>query len=247
MRILVTRPEPDATEQAALLRERGHDVMISPLLEATLLPTPSLEGTGSHTAMIVTSRNALRALEQGGVPDHLADKPMFCVGSRTAEMASSIGFKDVRCGESDGAALAELVQNCETPGTGTILRLMGDVPSNAPNEISTSLRNAGYDVADITCYRARLHPEFSPPVRAALEHGDIDLVILMSPLTAKSFVQAHTSAGLTLRSDKPRYVCLSKAVAGELVGFPQSSKLIADKPNQSGLLSVVDHAVAQLS
>ena len=35
MRLLVTRPEPDATRTAETLRARGHDVLVAPLL-ATL-------------------------------------------------------------------------------------------------------------------------------------------------------------------------------------------------------------------
>ena len=34
MRLLVTRPEPDAARTAASLRARGHDVALAPLLSA---------------------------------------------------------------------------------------------------------------------------------------------------------------------------------------------------------------------
>jgi uroporphyrinogen-III synthase len=61
MRILVTRPEPDATRQAELLAARGHEPVVAPLLliePATCVPL-ELEGA---QALIATSRNALRAL-----------------------------------------------------------------------------------------------------------------------------------------------------------------------------------------
>ena len=37
MRLLVTRPEPDAARTAALLRARGHEVVLAPLLRIELL------------------------------------------------------------------------------------------------------------------------------------------------------------------------------------------------------------------
>ncbi len=43
MRILVTRPEPDASEQAEELRSKGHDVTVAPMLTVSL---------GSYTAYI---------------------------------------------------------------------------------------------------------------------------------------------------------------------------------------------------
>lgn len=247
MRILVTRPEPDATAQADVLQSRGHTPIVSPMLEIVLLPDALNANLQNCTALVVTSRNALRALKQVEIPVALFDRPVFCVGRRTAEMASELGFRNVQHGETDSQGVLPLIAAKMAPGAGKIARLTGDIPSNTPHELSSALRASGYQVIDVTCYRTTLHPEFTGEVSAALDHGDIDLVLLMSPLTAQSYVQAFTTAGLTIQSDKPRYVCISKSVADELVGFPQSCKLIADKPNHSGLLSVVDHVVAKLS
>ena len=62
MRLLVTRPEPDATRQAERLAARGHEPVLAPLLahRAGNRNVP-LELDGAQ-ALIVTSRNALRAL-----------------------------------------------------------------------------------------------------------------------------------------------------------------------------------------
>ena len=57
MRLLVTRPEPDATRTAETLRARGHDVLVAPLL-ATL--TIAAEVAGDHFDVFVAHRPVIR-------------------------------------------------------------------------------------------------------------------------------------------------------------------------------------------
>ena len=62
MRILVTRPQPDADNTARLLRESGHEVIIAPLLEIVATDIPeSFDLTGIQ-AVLITSANGVRAL-----------------------------------------------------------------------------------------------------------------------------------------------------------------------------------------
>src|SRR6476619_3033205 len=59
MRLLLTRPEPDATRTAEALRARGHEVLVAPLL-ATL--TIAAEFAGPYDGVLITSANAARSL-----------------------------------------------------------------------------------------------------------------------------------------------------------------------------------------
>src|SRR5690606_34319874 len=61
MRVLVTRPEPDARQEADALRARGYEPVLAPLLDIEFLKGVSLDLDGAQ-AVVITSRNALRAL-----------------------------------------------------------------------------------------------------------------------------------------------------------------------------------------
>ena len=91
MRVLVTRPEPDATRQAERLAARGHEPVLAPLLaiESATDTPPELEGA---QALIVTSRNALRALASHPDLATALQLPLFAVGEATAKAATDLGF-----------------------------------------------------------------------------------------------------------------------------------------------------------
>jgi uroporphyrinogen-III synthase len=85
MRLVVTRPEPEASRTAALLRDRGHTVDVTPLLHVELIADADL-GAGPWSGVVITSANALRAIE-----DH----------PRKAELLAS--FWRCRCSRSAAA------------------------------------------------------------------------------------------------------------------------------------------------
>jgi uroporphyrinogen-III synthase len=61
MRLLVTRPEPDALKLGAVLEEMGHEATVEPLLSVSFDDAEPVDLDGAQ-ALIATSRNALRAL-----------------------------------------------------------------------------------------------------------------------------------------------------------------------------------------
>src|SRR5438128_1809813 len=61
MRLLVTRPAPDGERTAAVLRARGHEVLLLPLLRVEFIPDAPL-GPGPWDGVLMTSANAARAL-----------------------------------------------------------------------------------------------------------------------------------------------------------------------------------------
>src|ERR1700704_1777136 len=93
VRLLVTRPEPDAERTAAALRSRGHQVEIAALLRIESIPDAEL-GPGPWSALVVTSANALRALESHPRRAELLGARVFAVGRSTAAAARAAGFLD---------------------------------------------------------------------------------------------------------------------------------------------------------
>src|ERR1700720_3689243 len=108
MRLLVTRPEPDAERTAAALRARGHIVLIAPLLR--LEPVAHAEiGPGPFMALLRTSANAAPAIARHERFAQLRALPVFAVGDRSAEAMRAVGFADVTSANGDVGDLAGLV------------------------------------------------------------------------------------------------------------------------------------------
>src|SRR5437868_10769600 len=94
MAVLVTRPHPDAETSAAGLRARGFEVLLAPMLRFE--PAAFHDDTEArYGAVIVTSANALRAVEPHLKVSRLLKLPLFAVGEHTATLARDIGFERV--------------------------------------------------------------------------------------------------------------------------------------------------------
>ena len=108
MAILVTRPQPDNARTTVALRALGYIVLPAPMLRFEPVPTQD-EGDARHGAVIVTSANALRAIEADPATARLLPLPLFAVGERTAQAARTAGFRDVTVAAGDVAALRDLI------------------------------------------------------------------------------------------------------------------------------------------
>jgi uroporphyrinogen-III synthase len=108
MAILVTRPQPDNEKTGASLRARGFDVLLAPMLRFEPVALPDEPDT-DYAAVIVTSANALRAVEPQLAEYGLLGLPLFAVGERTAAAARKAGFGTVISADGDGADLRDLV------------------------------------------------------------------------------------------------------------------------------------------
>ncbi|MEO0620304.1 MAG: uroporphyrinogen-III synthase [Pseudomonadota bacterium] len=251
MKILVTRPQPEAQRQAAILRDRGHEVIVSPLLDCQLI-APSFSNVPPPDALagvIATSRNALRgfakALGQRADTSKWTAVPLFCVGENTAALATDLGFKKRIAGDGNAVDLAAFINRKISPDAGHLLRL--DREHEQPDPLIDALRSDGFMVSPLQTYRIKPVSQLSEEAQQAMERGTVDCVVLMSPATARAFCRATACGGVNLESEHTVYACLSSAVADALPRVPARCKFIADKPNQAGILSVVDRAVARQS
>src|SRR6266849_624115 len=108
VRLLVTRPEPECERTAALLRERGHEVLLMPLLRIEPIADAEL-GAGPWAAVLFTSANAVRAIAAHRRFSELADLPAYTVGRRTQAAAAAAGFASIVSADGDVNALVSLI------------------------------------------------------------------------------------------------------------------------------------------
>src|SRR3954469_25816912 len=102
MAILVTRPQPDSETTAAALRAKGFAVLLAPMLRFEQVSFHD-DADARYSAVIVSSANALRAIEADLAGSRLLALPLFAVGERSAEAARRAGFADVAVADGNAA------------------------------------------------------------------------------------------------------------------------------------------------
>jgi uroporphyrinogen-III synthase len=242
MRLLVTRPEPDASELASLLSAMGHEPVVEPMLRIEYLEHEEI-ALDNIIGLAATSRNALRALARR--PQTLAavlDVPIYVVGPGSLALARQLGFARVQSADRDSAALAALIASQSGDQRGAIL-LLGGV--DRAGDLDGLLQAAGVTSRRVILYRMAAAERFSAETLYLLRNDRIGGVLLMSPRTAEIYLGLVEQAGLRAIAASMQYFCLSKAVASpiEREGFERIS--VACRPNTQELLALVEGVAAQ--
>lgn len=233
MRVLVTRPRPDADTTAALLRTRGHVPLVVPLLEIVPLPPGQPLETEGIQAFLVTSANGARAL---AAATQARSVRVFAVGAASAETARGAGFRDVESADGDVETLAALVRARLVPADGRLVHAAGSVSAG---DLGGALEKAGFDVEKRALYRAETPEVIPPALDSLLRDGGVDAALFYSPRTARTFANLVGQAGLVEKLENIAAFCLSRAVADALEAMPFSDVQVSYTPDQARLLELL--------
>jgi uroporphyrinogen-III synthase len=246
MAILVTRPEPDNETTAAALRAKGFGVLQAPMLRFEPVAFHD-DMDARYGAVIVSSANALRAIE-AGLAGRLLTLPLFAVGERSAKAARHAGFRDVAVAEGNAAALRDLIIASVRAKTlkkaSTLLYLAG---ADLAGDLAGELGERGFSVVTHTTYR--MIPVSSLPQEAvdAFAANGIDAVLHYSRRSARAFLDAVRAAGVEISALAIPQCCISDAVAQVVRDVGATQVLVARSPDESGLFEALDRASAALS
>jgi uroporphyrinogen-III synthase len=235
MRLLVTRPEADGERTADTLRARGHEVLVAPLMQIEVLPDAEL-GAGPWGGIILTSANAVRAIQQHARRAELWACRVFTVGGRTAEAARSAGFADVTSADGDARDLVRLILAGERA---PLLYLAGE---DRAADIPRALAAHSVPVETAVVYRAVKAQVLAPAVAAALRAGTLDGVLHFSNRSAAVYLDCAQRAGLLVRALTPFHYCLSGDVAEPFKSAGAAKVLVAGRPEEAALLDLVASA-----
>lgn len=239
MRIVVTRPVGDAEAMAAALRERGHDVLVHPLLEVVFRPLSFFMCDGV-SKLIVTSRNALRSLAASEAITTARALSVFCVGEATAAVAAQLGFAEVHTGPGTAKGLADVIlQMPEPERQGIFLYLTGE---HLAFDLQAALTAHGVSVRREITYETREAPEAATHELVEKLREGVDGVILMSPRTASMFARVLKQAKVPKANSPLTCYCLSEAVAAPLQQIADIIIHVAPKPSEVDLLALTDEA-----
>ena len=235
MRILVTRPEPDAQAQAETLAALGHEAVLAPLLIVEIVPGVPL-GLNGAQAVIVTSRNALRALADHPEREKALQLPLFAVGEASALKAMKVGFGDITAGTNNAQGLVALILGALDPKAGSLVHLSGETLAF---DLKSALEEQGFEVRRKILYEAVPARQLPPAALAALREGRLDAVIFMSPRTARTFADLLGRHDAVTQGKGLVCYCLSQAVAEVLapLGF---TVRVAESPREEDVLAMLD-------
>ena len=247
MAILVTRPQPDNETTAAALRAKGFGVLLAPMLRFEPVPFQD-DAEARYGAVIVSSANALRAIEAHLAGSRLLALPLFAVGERSAEAARHAGFRDVVVAEGNAAALRDLIVASARAKTlkkaSTLLYLAG---ADLAGDLAGELGERGFSVMTHTTYR--MIPVLRLPQQAvdAFAANGIEAVLHYSRRSVRAFLDAVRAAGVEISALAIPQCCISDAVASIVRDVGATQVLVARSPDESGLFEALDRALAALS
>jgi uroporphyrinogen-III synthase len=233
MRLLVTRPEPDAGRTAAKLTALGHEALVQPLLTIVFNPPPS--DVSQPAAILITSQNAVRALARWPQVADWMTIPAFAAGPATARALVELGFRDVRSGGRDAETLAETVLATLRAHAGPLLY---PAARDRAGALAGGLTAQGYDVRTVEAYRADPVARLEPAVRTALADGSIDGILLYSRRTAKALLVVAEAEGIAASLVRPDYFVISDHVA-EIVRDLGTTIHVARRPDEDRLLALI--------
>ncbi len=230
MKMLVTRPEPDAQATLARLGALDIEAVAAPLMLRQTLDI-SLPPPDGFNAMVLTSANAVRALADRDSLDPYRHLPVFAVGDHTAREAIQAGFIRV---SSAAGAFQDLVNAM------SIARLQGPIFYPAGRHQSADLARAlaplGIMVATSKVYEIVAADALPETILCELGHA-IGAVLVYSRRSAQVFAQL---ADRLQRPERQRLamLCMSEAVAEPLLEARFNRISLADRPDEDAMMAL---------
>ncbi len=226
--MLVTRPEPGASETAARLLELGFRPVIAP---ATIVESRKINVASLPQAVLVTSGNAIPAL-----PESLLDVPLLAVGDATAARAKAAGFLTVHSAGRDAEALVELVTTLCRPTAGPLLLASGE---GLGDDLVAVLQDRGFRVERRIAYAARPVESLPEEATAALSNGTLRAALFFSPQSARVFVTILQRDLPALNVRGIEALAISSQTGAALAVLPWQRIRVASNPNQEDLLKLL--------
>ncbi len=230
-RLLITRPEPSASDFAADLRAAlpGAEVIISPLMRITFGGTlpPPVPGE----VLVFTSRHGVEGFCR---LSPRRDLTAYAVGRATADVALRQGFVPIAAGGDAPSLLARIAAD---GARGPFLHPRG---AHVAADIAGALQSAGHAAREAVVYDQQALP-LTDAARAALD-GTVPVIVpLMSPRSAALFLDAagQTRAPLLIAA-------MSRNVAARIPDGAAERVVVAKTPDaasmRTALHDLVKHA-----
>ncbi len=236
MRVLITRPEREATTLATALAQRGHVPVIAPLFRLEILHPPAefVTDLSGCQAILLSSANGARALAEAS---EQRGKPILAVGDTTASTAEGLGFVSVTSAAGDGQALADLARSRLDPKAGPLLHVSG---VDIAQDFAAALAQDGFEVRRVALYEAREETALPDSARAAIEARALDAAMFFSPRASDLFARLVQEAGLSASLSNITAIGISPAALQPLSALSFKATVAAARPTRQSVLDEID-------
>lgn len=202
--LLLTRPQPQAGEDAAFFSAHDIACALAPCLIYRDMPF-ALPPSGAIDGLVLTSA---RSVHQSAVLADLLEKPVYCVGTATAAAARQAGFLHVHDANGDAGDLLALLEKDVRAGA-RLLYLRGH---DVSVDVAAALTAAGYVCESRIVYAADKVDTFLPEVVDFIRRGQIGAVAFYSTRTARNFCALVKAYGLESCFSDTKALCISAVV-----------------------------------
>jgi uroporphyrinogen-III synthase len=228
--VLITRPEPGASDTAARVAALGLVPVVAPVLAMRSIESvlPSHEAIA---AVLLTSSSAIR-----GLLGEYHDLPLLTVGDATATRARAAGFRNVLSAGGDANDLAGLAKTQLRPNARPVLLAVGKFQGN---RLADDLRAAGFRVLRRVVYSMVPAPALTAPAIAALRAGRVQAVLFFSAETAQHFIHLVHRARVSAALQSVDAISIGQPAAMALGRLNWRRIRVAARPNQDEMLALL--------
>ncbi len=218
--VLITRPEPEASDFAEMMRKKGLNPIVFPVIEYQEVAT-EYDDVANYSSLVFTSAEAVRVFAKNS---NIRDKTIYTVGDRTAEVAQIAGFTDVYSASGNSTTLMHLVE--EKADKDSIIHLCSaDTPEA--------------EWARKVIYQSNFVHEIIDSVNLAIKENQIDVVTLLSAKTAESFIQFIKNNNLESYLANMEAVCINLNVKKVAKTATWKSVSVSSTPTAISMLDLL--------
>ncbi len=239
MKLIVTRPQPAADKTAARLRLMGYEVEVSPVLE--IVDTGNERPRGEFDAIVVSSANALRILQQRRAFDLPREIPVYTVGDATAEIACNLGFEAVHSADGTANELADLIIGGVGSANADGFRLLYLCGVEITAGLEENLHKNRFEVTRWTPYKADLVNQLTDISLDWLTHAEPVGVLIYSSRSARQFGDILDRIDVIHNIENTHIYSISDAVRNALPERYQICCKSAKSPNENSLFELIDN------
>ena len=245
LRVLVTRPESQATSLITLLQQAGAEPLLLPTIK--IVPPPdsgpiaeAIKNLGNYQWLILTSSNGVNYFfdflkEKGLGSADLSHLKTICVGPKTALAAKEKGLKGGLVAKEYAAeGIIELFSSTDIKEQ----RILIPRALKARETLPENLREKGATVDVIPVYETIFPPESTPKLKSLLEQKEIDIITITSASTATNLCKHCPRQYLATLQTIPT-ACIGPISAKAAAKAGLNVKSIADEYTSEGLINAL--------
>lgn len=230
-RTLIIRQEEDALSVEKILTQKGESSCVFPLFSPLFFPCPPLD---SPQALIITSKNAIRSLQEN---NNLKSLPLYAVGEKTAEFAREKGFTNTHNVSGDSQDLYRFILQKASPTAGDLLYLSGEVVKGG---LVKDLTLAGFTVKRHIVYKLEAAKKLPSALIQSFDRKEISHVLFFSPHTTSLFIDLLKKERLEGMASEMTSLCLSRDVLKVALGIGWREVWVSPRPTLASIIGYFD-------